>query len=709
MAEALVFTLELKSRIDKELAKVRRSAHGMSEAAVKDVGRFQKSLSGTKNTIAGLTHTLTSLKQRQQNAFDPKQLSIYKRVITTIEHKIASLNRAGLKHKTAFTPTASGLREFERRLSRSKHSIAGLNATLEDLRRRKERAFDTKQIAHYNRAIARSERRLEKLNHVGVRRGGVLGRGVMGMLGRLAGPAAIGFAGLSIVKKALREGVELEQNRIAFQTMLGDEAQGRALVEKVNDLANRTPFANSALLHATKTLLNFGFTNEDVLPTLSRLGDVSGGNAERLSSLALVMGQVRSAGKLMGQDLLQFINAGFNPLQEMAKQTGESMGKLKEEMSKGKISYEGVAEAFRSVTSEGGKFHQMMEKQSESMGGKWSTLVGTFSSRMAELGMAFKPAVNGVLDFSIALMGGEVDKRDVRIRALNALNSYIKEMNEVGFSMEERQRIIQHFNSRFGEEVLSKKITIEVALDDEAFMNELDELKSYLDSQRLFGKQLARKEEFMAARQKQLNRIERSEGKLRDIREGTLPRWEAVGMTVQPLDHKKFAESKIASANQKILSIERQLLSSIYEVGASGGDERELLKRRRAALIEPVGPISPAAMLLKQSFNDLLPGARGKELEKINKLLSGFIKKKKPPPTRPPEDGLKTFEKNTGKINAGGRVSKTVNLHVDNLIGISEADIHVDDATEDLEEKIGDAALNSVLRALNSASRVAEN
>ena len=83
-----------------------------------------------------------------------------------------------------------------------------------------------------------------------------------------------------------------------------------------------------------------------------------------------------ASGRLMGQDLLQMINAGFNPLSEISRKTGKSIGVLKEEMEKGKISAEMVTQAFYSATQAGGQFHGMTEKMGQTAAGKWSTLLG---------------------------------------------------------------------------------------------------------------------------------------------------------------------------------------------------------------------------------------------------------------------------------------------------------------------------------------------
>lgn len=173
-----------------------------------------------------------------------------------------------------------------------------------------------------------------------------------------------------------------------FTVLLGSAEKATQHVEDLKEFAAKTPFEMAGLADASKQLLSFGIDVNDIMPDLQMLGDISLGNQERFKGLALVFAQVASAGKLTGQDLMQFINQGFNPLQVMAEKTGKSMADLKEEMSDGKITYEMVAEAMRVATSEGGKFYQGMEVQSRTLSGMWSTLK---DDTMSLIGGAFEP------------------------------------------------------------------------------------------------------------------------------------------------------------------------------------------------------------------------------------------------------------------------------------------------------------------------------
>jgi tape measure domain-containing protein len=192
----------------------------------------------------------------------------------------------------------------------------------------------------------------------------------------------LGFVGISLFTNVLAWGADMEQTRISFQTLLQDVEKGNVLFEQINQFANLTPFDNRGLQANARTLLSFNIAGTKVMGTLKMLGDVAGGNKDRMRALTLAYAQSQAAGKLMGQDLLQFINAGFNPLQIISQKTGKTLMDLREEMQKGAISSEMIAWAFKTATSEGGMFYNMMVRQSQTIAGKWSTVIGSLQFKL---------------------------------------------------------------------------------------------------------------------------------------------------------------------------------------------------------------------------------------------------------------------------------------------------------------------------------------
>jgi len=226
-------------------------------------------------------------------------------------------------------------------------------------------------------------------------------KGVSGF-GRLE-KAAIGFFTIQKAKEFVGNVYEvrseIEKLETSFRILVGDKAKADALFASIRKFAVETPMQLKDLAGAAQTMMGFGIATEDVMANLEALGNVSMGDSQKFQSLALAFSQMSATGKLMGQDLLQMINAGFNPLDQMAKTTGKSIAELKEEMSQGAISADMVRQAFIDATSEGGKFNGMLEAQSKTLAGAYSNLEGAVDDMLNEIGQksegAFATAIEG--------------------------------------------------------------------------------------------------------------------------------------------------------------------------------------------------------------------------------------------------------------------------------------------------------------------------
>lgn len=217
----------------------------------------------------------------------------------------------------------------------------------------------------------------------GLKKLGGMASQTLGVMTKLIGGAGAALGGAAVA--GVKYNAQMEQYVTSFGTMLGGASKAQGLISQLKKYAADTPFEFSDLAKGTQTLLAFGTSAQDVMPDLKMLGDVSQGNKERFDALTLAFAQVGSAGKMQGQDLLQFVNAGFNPLNEMAKKSGKSMAELRDEMQKGKISSQDVADAFKSATSKGGQFYGAMEAQSKTFSGQLSTLKDNVSQFLGEL------------------------------------------------------------------------------------------------------------------------------------------------------------------------------------------------------------------------------------------------------------------------------------------------------------------------------------
>lgn len=236
--------------------------------------------------------------------------------------------------------------------------------------------------------------------------------GSLGSLGGLAAGAAAGFAAMKLKdygQYALHTSAAFEQLAISFRVMTGSAQTGQELTDAIIELGAKTPMTAQQLSKAAQLLLSFGESAENIIPDLKLLGDITGGEVNRFNMLALAFAQVGANGKLMGQDLLQMVNAGFNPLQIMSQTTGKSMGQLRKEMEEGRISFQMVAQAMKDAASEGGRYFGLMEQQSQSLNGRLSTLGDTWEQVAKSIGDVFAPAAKTAVNALITL-GENVQK-----------------------------------------------------------------------------------------------------------------------------------------------------------------------------------------------------------------------------------------------------------------------------------------------------------
>lgn len=199
-------------------------------------------------------------------------------------------------------------------------------------------------------------------------------------------------------------GTAAEQTAVSFEVMLGSEEKSKKMLEDIGNMDAKKVFGLSTMQDAANQMLTFGVNSEEVLGHLSNLGDIAAGDKNKLNSLALVFGQVTAAGRLTGQDLLQFINAGFNPLQELATMTGEKYSDLRDKMSDGQISAQDVAAAISHATGEGGKFHDMTGRMAETTGVKLQGIRDKLVEMAMNLWPKLEPLVVGIISVIETIM-----------------------------------------------------------------------------------------------------------------------------------------------------------------------------------------------------------------------------------------------------------------------------------------------------------------
>lgn len=140
--------------------------------------------------------------------------------------------------------------------------------------------------------------------------------------------SAVVAGGLALMaKSALNSAASFEQNRIAFETMLGSAEEARKLLKEISDFAMKTPFELPQLVEGSKKLLAYNVAAKDIIPTMKMLGDITSGvGVEKMPQLILAFGQVKAATKLTGMELRQFSEAGVPLLQALVDQANKAGG-----------------------------------------------------------------------------------------------------------------------------------------------------------------------------------------------------------------------------------------------------------------------------------------------------------------------------------------------------------------------------------------------
>ena len=190
---------------------------------------------------------------------------------------------------------------------------------------------------------------------------------------------------------------QFQQLEISFGTMLKSKEKANELMAQLTDLAAKTPFGLEEVSEGAKKLLAFQVPAEEVTETLRRMGDVASGLGVPMGQLIHVYGQVKAQGKLMTNDLYQFMNAGIPIIAELSKVVGKSETEIKDMVSAGKIGFTEIQAVIKNMTNEGGLFYNLMAEQSKSLGGQISNLRDNFDQMLNEIGKASEGIVSGAI------------------------------------------------------------------------------------------------------------------------------------------------------------------------------------------------------------------------------------------------------------------------------------------------------------------------
>ena len=203
---------------------------------------------------------------------------------------------------------------------------------------------------------------------------------------------AFGVAGVSAITAVANKAGQFQQTKVAFTTMLGSVEKAQEMLDQLASFATRTPFTIEGVEKSAKQLLAVGYNAQEVIPTLKSIGDVASGlslGEDGLQRLIINLGQVRTQGKLTGRELRDFAVNGVPLMDELAKMMDKPKSAIADMVEAGQITAPIVEEAFRRMSAEGGRFADLMDKQSGTMLGSFSNLQDSVSRLARELGQPF--------------------------------------------------------------------------------------------------------------------------------------------------------------------------------------------------------------------------------------------------------------------------------------------------------------------------------
>lgn len=220
-------------------------------------------------------------------------------------------------------------------------------------------------------------------------------------MGAAAAAAAGSWAAL---RGSFMQAAEFEQLNVAFEVLIGNLDQSQILMKQLVGFSIRTPFEPDEVLKASKQLLAFGFEVRNINGLIEMLGELSAGSGAKLAKLGRITGKVFTKGRAQAEELNQFAEAGIPIIQELAKIYGKTEREILKMGEKGELAFEDIEKAMISLTGKGGKFFGLMEKQSKTQIGLWSTLTGAVKETGKGFGNFLLPATKAITGDLISMV-----------------------------------------------------------------------------------------------------------------------------------------------------------------------------------------------------------------------------------------------------------------------------------------------------------------
>lgn len=216
------------------------------------------------------------------------------------------------------------------------------------------------------------------------------------------GKGVAGFFSVEILKGFAHQVInvrgQMQQMEKSLTTMLKSHEKSAKLITELTETASNTPFDMKGITEAATKLLAYGSTAEDVNNEIIKLGDIAAGVSMPLGELVYLYGTTRTQGKVFLKDIQQFLGRGIPIVEELAKSLNVAESEIYDMVSDGKIGFAEVQEALFRMSSEGGKFFNLMQEQSSTLTGRLSRLQDTIDSMFNNIGESVEGPLNKSID-----------------------------------------------------------------------------------------------------------------------------------------------------------------------------------------------------------------------------------------------------------------------------------------------------------------------
>lgn len=360
-------------------------------------------------------------RKRLQDAIDSRPLKV------KIDFESKGIDTKEFKQWMVLSREAEKI-ERERIKNAKEWQKVADQAAMAETRRANATNESNARIERANRKAEASEQRkrtaVERTNTAYKTQGNYLSR----LFQRMVAYASVAQA-FSFVRNVRDVTAEFELRRVALGSIIGDLNEANAMFEQIKAAAVKSPFQIKELVTYTKQLAAYKIETDELFETTQRLADISAGIGVGMERLVLAYGQISATGYLRASEVRQLTEAGIPIVEELAKKMSQLRGETVSAaevmglISERAISFGMVKEVFDDMTSAGGMFYKMQEKQAETLAGQWSNLKDSIAIMYEEIGNT--EGVNNSIKGTIGLVKSLAENwRTVAVVMVTALEGY---------------------------------------------------------------------------------------------------------------------------------------------------------------------------------------------------------------------------------------------------------------------------------------------